>query len=42
MQNVKERLIHALIKGMDEFIEVDTEEARQVKAQKACVDKKLQ
>lgn len=32
LQNVKARLIHALIKGMDEFIELDTEEARQVSA----------
>ena len=30
---VKERLIHALLKGIDEFIEVDTEEARADKAQ---------
>jgi hypothetical protein len=30
LQPVKARLIHALIKGMDEFIELDTEEARQV------------
>lgn len=30
-QPVKARLIHALIKGMDEFIELDTEEARQDK-----------
>ncbi len=31
VQNVKARLIHALIKGMDEYIEIDTEEARQVR-----------
>lgn len=26
---VSERLTHALVKGIDEFIEMDTEEARQ-------------
>lgn len=28
-KNVEERIIHSLVKGIDEFIEIDTEEARQ-------------